>query len=93
MACMNTLSENVYIAKLAVLTSTPRIWIMHWLVLGEPGLIDAAVSKMVFHVLDGEVSSRELQEALHGVVLSERSTPRSRAICSRVMGRNDPRLY
>lgn len=65
---------------------------MHWLVLGEPGFVNAVASKMVFQVPDGEVDSRELQVALHGVFLSERSTPRSRAICSRVMGRNDPKI-
>lgn len=34
--------------------------------------------------------SEGLQVSLHGVVLSDNRTPRSRAICSSVIGRNEP---
>lgn len=34
--------------------------------------------------------SEGLQVSLHGVVLSDSRTPRSRAICSSVIGRNEP---
>lgn len=81
-AWTSTLIENVYIAKLAVLMSVPRKFIIHCTVsarvdrlrIGKEEFAEAAASK----------------EGVQDLDLSESSTPWSRASCSSVIGINDP---
>jgi hypothetical protein len=81
---MRTLMENVYIAKLAVLTSRPRISTTHCPFSGLGRRYRREPEDMF--MLGGLISKL----ALHGVFLSESSTPRSRASCSRVIGMKEP---
>lgn len=78
-ACINTDMLNVYIAKLAVLISMPRMCTTHCPFSGF-GLKSAS---MELAEKEGVITGRG---ALHGVVRSERRTPFSRASCSRVTG-------
>ena len=81
MACRRTLREKVYIAKLAVLISIPKIYTTHCL----KSLTVFEVMMSIPGGIDGLV---ELDP--HGVFRSESRTPFSRANCSRVIGMNDP---
>ena len=68
-------------AKLAVLISSPKIWMMHCgVAIGFDGavLVPGDVWFMLFE---------------HGTVGSVDSTPRSRASCSMVMGMKDPGIF
>jgi hypothetical protein len=71
---------KVYMAKLAVLISMPRMVTTHcpasWWGLAKAEKVD-----------EGETAGRA---ALHGVEWSERRTPFSRASCSRVTGMKEP---
>ena len=88
-AWSRTLMEKVYMAKLAVLISAPRMCTMHWpLSAGAVAVLMRREERAVERGRDGlEMSVLGPQ----GVVWSERRTPRSRASCSRVIGRKDPR--
>jgi hypothetical protein len=78
-AWKRTLNEKVYIAKLAVLTCNPRIYITHWSrSLAAPGL-------------GGKPGFDELEP--QGFVGSLARTPFSRASCSKVIGMNDPERF
>jgi hypothetical protein len=73
-----TLIENVYMAKLAVLISSPRMWMTHCgVAMGPDG--DVLWPEEVWFMLFE-----------HGTVGSVESTPLSRASCSMVIGMNDP---
>lgn len=75
---IRTLIEKVYMAKLAVLISNPSIWTTHCPFSGFGAMLH----------IDGDGALKV--EDLHGVVRSERSTPFSRASCSRVTGMKEP---
>lgn len=87
-AWRSTLSEKVYMAKLAVFISAPSRRIMHWPVSGrgEDALLSAWAMEVSLSVDRDGLSKLALQ----GVDLSDKSTPRSRASCSNVMGMKDP---
>ena len=72
--------ENVYMAKLAVLISIPKIGRRHCCAscLGGLDLVDVELRD------GGSIPDTQ------GVTWSEASTPFSLANCSRVMGMNDP---
>ena len=83
---MSTLIENVYMAKLAVLISAPRKFMIH-----------CADSASIDNDRTTWSGSEELEcgiavwkDAEQGLLLSCKRTPRSRASCSRVMGMKDP---
>ena len=76
-AWIRTLIEKVYIAKLAVLISMPRMYTTHCPLSGR-GAAD--------HIDGGEA----LKLALQGVIRSDSRTPFSRASCSRVTGMKEP---
>ena len=76
---------KVYMAKLAVFISTPRIWTTHCPFSGL-GLKSAS---MVFAEKERLGWTVDFV-ALHGVDWSERRTPFSRASCSSVTGMKDP---
>jgi hypothetical protein len=82
-AWIRTEMLNVYMAKLAVLISTPRMWTTHCPFSGF-GLMSAS---MALAEKEGVATGRG---ALHGVVRSERRTPFSRASCSSVTGMKEP---
>lgn len=84
---MRTLIEKVYMAKLAVLISIPKIVIIHWFASEEGGFL-AAVRSLNVALKPGCGASKP---AVHGFVLSEARTPLSRASCSRVMGIKEPK--
>ena len=83
---MKTLTENVYMAKLAVLISAPRKLMIHC-----PA---SARGESVCIALCGEVELATgwevWKDAEHGLDLSDKRTPRSRASCSKVIGMKDP---
>lgn len=77
-------------AKLAVFISVPRIWMTHWRELDIACVSYAEMPNKCPSVLELRTDWEVLRVALHGVVLSESKTPRSRAICSNVIGRKEP---
>lgn len=83
---MSTLIENVYMAKLAVLISAPRKFIIH--------CADSASTdndRMIwFGSEELECGAAVRKDAEQGLLLSCKRTPRSRASCSRVIGMKDP---
>ena len=83
---MRTLIEKVYMAKLAVLMSIPKIVIMHWFASEDGGFL-TAVRSLNVALKPGCGASKP---AVHGFVLSEARIPLSRASCSRVMGIKEP---
>ena len=87
-ACRRTLSEKVYMAKLAVFISTPSRCMMHWPVSGRGD--DAFLSRWARGVSIIVEEDGLSKLALQGVDLSDKRTPRSRASCSNVMGMKDP---
>lgn len=82
---MKTANENVYIAKLDVVICDPNMLTTHW----SAGLSDS-LTRSFARARPGLFGSAGTF-AVHGVLLSEKKTPRSRANCSNVTGRNDPR--
>lgn len=88
-ACTKTLKEKVYKAKLAVLISIPSKRITQ-----GPASVDKVETVRVLNStesLPGVAGWVMWKLALHGFDLSPRRTPRSRASCSNVMGKNEPR--
>ena len=83
---MSTLIENVYMAKLAVLISAPRKFMIHC---ADSASIDN--DRMTWPGSDEvEGGATVWKDAEQGLVLSCKRTPRSRASCSKVMGMKDP---
>ena len=87
-ACSRTLMEKVYMAKLAVLISAPRMLTTHWPL--SAGVVAVLIRREERAVEGGREGLEMSVLGPQGVVWSERRTPRSRASCSRVMGRKDP---
>ena len=83
---MSTLIENVYMAKLAVLISAPRKFMIHC---ADSASIDN--DRMTcFGSEELEFGAAVWKDAEQGLLLSCKRTPRSRASCSRVIGMKDP---
>ncbi len=85
-ACTSTLIENVYMAKLAVLISAPRKFMIHC---ADSASIDNDRITW-FGSEELEFGAMVWKDAEQGLVLSCKRTPRSRASCSRVIGMKDP---
>ena len=82
-AWTKTAIENVYIAKLAVVTSIPSIFTMH--------CSGARRSTDLTNMPEELVAPSSVARAwMQGVTWSEYKTARSRANCSSVTGRNEP---
>jgi hypothetical protein len=77
----NTLMEKVYMAKLAVFISVPRIGRTHWVASDGADF----TPMLPFEGLCGDVVS-----GTQGVVPSLAKTPPSLANCSNVIGMKDP---
>ena len=83
---MSTLIENVYMAKLAVLISAPKKYMIHC---ADSASIDK--DRITWFDSDElELGATVWKDAEQGLVLSCKRTPRSRASCSKVMGMKDP---
>lgn len=83
---MSTLMENVYMAKLAVLISAPRKFMIHC---ADSASIDK--DRITWSGSEElELGAAVWKDAEQGLLLSCKRTPRSRASCSRVMGMKDP---
>ena len=80
-AWKSTLRENVYMAKLAVLTSEPRMRTTHCRLSSAAWRPSSA---------DPLWTASLMALRVHGVLWSASRTPTSRASCSRVMGMKDP---
>lgn len=78
--------ENVYIAKLAVVTSDPKRVMIHW---SFSFSVAALTRKLASEALPSEPFPNSTF-ATQGVVLSDQNTPLSRANCSSVTGRKEP---
>ena len=87
-AWTNTATEKVYMAKLAVVTSVPKMRITHW---PFSFCSVALISKLVAEATR-LVPSFDAAFAIQGVILSDQRTPRSRANCSNVTGKKEPTL-
>src|SRR5580658_1905150 len=75
-------------AKLAVVTSVPKMRIIHW---PFPFCPEALIS-MPAAEATRLVPLFDAAFAIQGVILSDQRTPRSRANCSNVTGRKEPAL-
>ena len=78
---MITAVEKVYIAKLAVVTSAPNGWMMHWL--SDP-------ARRAFGATILAVTALLEAGVIQAVLQSENQTPRSRASCSEALARKTP---
>ena len=79
----------MYIAKLAVLMSVPNIFTTHWL--SARCARFAGESRGKTEMAEGVgLRGVDLVWVLQRVVLSDSSTPRSRASCSKVIGIKEP---
>lgn len=63
---------------------------MHWLAGGVVFASYAEVPNVLLNIPEPRIDWGDFQVVVQGVVLSESKTPRSRAICSRVIGRKEP---
>lgn len=87
-AWTNTATENVYMAKLAVVTSVPKTRMTHW----PLSFCSVALMSKLAAEATWLVPSLDAAFAIQGVILSDQRTPRSRANCSKVTGRKEPAL-
>ena len=87
-AWTNTATENVYMAKLAVVTSVPKMRMTHW----PLSFCSVALMSKLAAEATRLVPSFDAALAMQGVILLDHRTPRSRANCSKVTGKKEPTL-